>query len=162
MARQMLGGCAAVKEKARNGKRRAVRASAGLDVVRFGLALPRWAGRRRRTAISSSTRQLCPGDGQPLSQRCSSFSYARLSLTARLHGAGSSKPWRINANDLNKSCSSMYQLHLFLKDQVLIRNKNWVISSQRSAVSTVRVQDLAELAKCWKLLTWWFLWAPKE
>ena len=48
MARQTLGGCAAVKEKARKAKWEAQGSavSAGLDVVRFGLALPRWAGRR--------------------------------------------------------------------------------------------------------------------
>jgi len=48
MAQRTLGGCAAVKEKARKAKWEAQGSavSAGLDVVRFGLALPRWAGRR--------------------------------------------------------------------------------------------------------------------
>ena len=43
MARQTLGGYAAVKEKARKAKWEAQgsAASAGLDVVCFGLALPR-------------------------------------------------------------------------------------------------------------------------
>ena len=43
MARRMLGGCAAVEEKARKAKWevQGSAASAGLDVVCFGLALPR-------------------------------------------------------------------------------------------------------------------------
>ena len=48
MAWWTLGDCAVVKEKARIAKWEAQgsAASAGLDVVRFGLALPCWAGRR--------------------------------------------------------------------------------------------------------------------
>ena len=48
MAWRTLGGCAAVKEKARKAEWEAQgsAASAGLDVVRFSLALPRWAGRQ--------------------------------------------------------------------------------------------------------------------
>jgi len=48
MALWMLGGCAEAKEKTRKAKWEAQgsAASAGLDVVRFDLALPHWAGRR--------------------------------------------------------------------------------------------------------------------
>jgi len=47
MAWRTLGGYATVKEKARKAKWEAQGSAGecGLDVVRFGLALPRWEGR---------------------------------------------------------------------------------------------------------------------
>ena len=51
-------------------------------------------------------------------------------------------PWLQFVTDQNNFRRPKYQLQILFKELVLIRNKNGVISSQRSADSTVRVQDL--------------------
>ena len=51
-------------------------------------------------------------------------------------------PWLQFVTDLNNFRRHKYQLQILFKELVLIRNRNGVKSSQTSAVSMVRVQDL--------------------
>jgi len=137
MAWRVLRGCAVVKKSQGEAKmeRGWVRASAGVLKARFGLPWPRWAECRRRAAVSRATRRTVSEAGRPLCRSIQFISDPKPSLTTGFHGELSAKPKLQRASDLHDLCSPMYQLQLWFKYLVLIRNRNGAITPQTSAVS---------------------------
>ena len=118
---------------------------------RPGAAWPTRTERWRRVAVAGDTRRAKPETGRPLNVAIQFVSDPMLCLTASLHGELSAKPKLQRASDLHDLCSPMYQLQLWFKYLVLIRNRNGVISCSTSAVSRLVDQPLRKFAKCGKL-----------
>ena len=120
----------------------------GVIMACSGLALLGGSEQRRRAAFIASTRRSCSGAGRPPSAGSVRQSTTKPSLIAGFHVDQTPNPWSISSHRLNQNCSSMYQLPFLFKELVPMPNRTRVISSQRSAVSTVRVQDLEKFLKC--------------
>ena len=115
---------------------------------RSGAAWPTRTERWRRAAVAEDTRRAKPETGRPLNVAIQFISDPMLCLTASLHGELAAKPKLQRASDLHDLCSPMYQLQLWFKYLVLIRNRDGVISCSTLAVSRLVDQSLRKFAKC--------------
>jgi len=145
------GGCLRAKKEA-EAKRKWSAAGVGRTLAglrpRPGASWPARTERWRRAAVSPPR----GGHGLTAVGHCTfAIQFIRRDrscLTASLHGELAAKPKLQRASDLHDLCSPMYQLQLWFKYLVLIRNRDGVISCSTLAVSRLVDQPLRKFAKC--------------